>query len=81
LQRRRPMSQEVFDNAQMSAMRIAVDLIMEETAGAAVAEKYEVAHAVFRAASKTGEFGTAKLVKMARESLALREPSEAAGVE
>jgi hypothetical protein len=46
-------------------MRRAVKKITEESG----AERNEVARAVFSVAAKTSEFGTAKLVKMARESL------------
>jgi hypothetical protein len=55
------VSQGVFDNAQLSAMRQAIDQIME---GDGVAlKRYQVAHAVFAIARESGNFHTSELAK------------------
>lgn len=61
------MSQEVFDNAQLSTMRLAVDRIIEERASKVT--RTEVARTVFRLASETSEFDLKVLVRKARERL------------
>jgi hypothetical protein len=62
------MPQDVFVEAEVSAMGQAIDQILEGTS----LTRHEVAHAVFSAASKSSAFGVAALVKMARETLAHR---------
>ena len=62
------MPQDVFDDTEVSAMGQAIDQILEGTS----LTRHEVAHAVFSAASKSSAFEVAALVKMARDSLALR---------
>ena len=60
------MSQDVFNDRQLTAMTQAINQIMSEARGF---ERHEVAHAVFTLASKTGEFDPGKLAEIARQRL------------
>ena len=59
----------LFDDAQLSALRRAINQIMESTGDLT---RDEVVRAVFAVACENGEFDLVRLVRMARESLALR---------
>jgi hypothetical protein len=61
------MSQEVFDDTQLTAMTRAINQIMVERP---TLQRDDVAHAVFILASDTGEFDAAVLARLALESLA-----------
>ena len=61
------MCQDVFDNAQLSAMTRAIDQIMEVKQ--VDLKRNEVAHAVFAVGRESGEFDVAELARMARERL------------
>jgi hypothetical protein len=66
------VSQDVFDNEQLSAMTRAIDQIMDGVREGPNLSRSEVVHAVFRLASENGEFDPAKLARMASENLAVR---------
>jgi hypothetical protein len=68
------MSHDVFDGAQVSVMRQAIDQITGEGGGL---ERSEVAHAVFVVAGEGVEFDATTLARMARERLAAWREAEA----
>lgn len=71
------MSRDVFDDAQLSAMKRAIDQIIQASGEGANLSRSEVAHAVFAAASEAGEFDPGEVTRMARERLGLSVMSEA----
>jgi hypothetical protein len=71
------VSKDVFDHDQLSAMKRAIDQIMQGTGEGANLSRHEVAHAVFVAASEDGEFDPTKVARMVRERLGLSAMSEA----
>jgi hypothetical protein len=71
------VSQDVFDDAQLSAMKRAVDEIIQASGEGANLSRHEVAHAVFVAACEDGGFDPGKVTRMARERLGLSVMSEA----
>ena len=71
------MSKDVFDEDQLSAMKGAIDQIMQTTGEGANLSRHEVAHAVFVAACEDGEFDAAKVTRMARKRLGLSVMREA----
>jgi hypothetical protein len=66
------VSEEVFDDTQLSAMGQAIDQIMQATGEGAALTREEVAHVVFVVACESSVIDAAKLARMARENLALR---------
>jgi len=71
------VSRDVFDDSQLSAMKRAIDQIIQASGEGANLNRHEVAHAVFVAASEDDEFDPGKLTRMARERLGLSVMSEA----
>lgn len=67
------MPQDVFDNAQLSAMTRVIDQLVDEFDRASGIRRDDVAHAVFMVASGSGVFDAAKLADMARERLAAHQ--------
>ena len=68
-QRSRHRDAAFFDNVELTAMRQAIDQIMEEMVKGFETKRSVVAHIVFMIASETSEFHTELLVKMARERM------------
>jgi hypothetical protein len=66
------MSQDVFNDAQMSSIRIAADRVAEALSAKKEKQKLIVARAVFDIAAETSEFDAAKLVEMAQTRLTAR---------
>jgi hypothetical protein len=66
------VSQDVFDDEQLCAMRQAIDDIMKGSR----LKRHEVAHTVFVVACESSEFDAAKLTTMALQSLARRGKPE-----
>jgi hypothetical protein len=58
------VSHDVFDDDQLSAMKRAIDQIMQATGDSANWSRHEVAHAVFVAACEDGEFDPTKLATL-----------------
>ncbi len=69
-QRSGEMSQEAFDNTQMSAMNSAVEQLAEKMSGENGAPRVDLARVVFQVAAETSVFEPAVLVTMAQERLA-----------
>jgi hypothetical protein len=65
------MSPVVFDDVQLSAMRRAIDQIMQSAGEEARLSRLELANAVFALAREDGEFDPTKLAILARVRLAL----------
>ena len=65
------MSHDVFDDAQLTAMRRAIDQIIQASGEGANLSRHQVAHAVFFAACEDGEFDPGKLTSVARERLGI----------
>jgi hypothetical protein len=64
------VSHGVFDDDQLSAMKRAIDQIMQPTGDSAIWSRHEVAHAVFVVASKEGDLEATEIARRARERLA-----------
>jgi len=71
------VSRDVFDDDQLSAMKRAIDQILQASGEGANLSRSEVAHAVFVAASEDDEFNPSKVTRTARERLGLSMMSEA----
>jgi hypothetical protein len=65
------MSPAVFDEVQLSAMRRAIDQIMQSPGEEARLRRLELANAVFALAREDGEFDPTRLALLARVRLAL----------
>ena len=70
------MSQEAFDNAQMSSMNSAIEQLAEKMSGEIGAQKIDLARVVFQVAAETSVFEPAALVTMAQERLARHSATE-----
>jgi hypothetical protein len=68
------MSQDAFDDIQLSAMTRTIDEIMESEA--TDLKRSEVAHAVFIMARESGNYDAIELARMARKRLAAGRGSE-----
>jgi hypothetical protein len=62
-----------FDHAQMSAMRSAIDHLVEEKCAGADERRVEIATLVFRLGAETGVFEASALIEMARQLMVCRQ--------
>jgi hypothetical protein len=62
-----------FDHIEISAMRLAIDHLLDEMGPDVEKHRLEIAGLVFRLGAQTGVFEVSALVAMAREQWALTE--------
>jgi hypothetical protein len=67
------VAHHAFDHIEMSAMRLAIDHLLDEMGPDAEKHRFEIAGLVFRLGAQTGAFETSALVEMAREQWALTD--------
>ena len=64
------MPQDIFDDAQLTSMTAAIDLLTSEGGAVGFANRQDVARAVFSVASESGTFDATALAESARQHLA-----------